>query len=83
MKKLTVVLISVAVMVAFALPAMAETVFNEMSKSIQSWKCEPCKTVDATAQAVKDAKTAPRVNADKCGTTTDALYNKVPTGTVK
>lgn len=77
MKKGIIVLIAIAVLVAFTVPAMAETIFNEMSKCISTWKCpakcEPCK---ATAATVKTTCAA----VDK---TTDALYNIVPTRTVK
>lgn len=74
MKRGIIVLIAIAVLVAFTVPAMAETMFNEMSKCISTWKCpskcEPCKAAVATVKKT-------------CDTTTDALNNIVPTGTVK
>ena len=75
MKRGIIVLIAIAVLVAFTVPAMAETMFNEMSKCISTWKCpmkgEPSKSGPA------------KTNVAKPATTTDALYNTVPTGTVK
>lgn len=81
MKKGSIVLIAIVVLVAFAVPAMADTIFNEMSKSIATWKCPTkCEPAKATAATVK---TTVNTTASAVTTTTDALGNIVSTGTVK
>ena len=54
MKKYFVVALAVLAMVVVALPAFADTVFNESSKCIQSWgkECTPCAPGDTTAPKV-------------------------------
>jgi len=76
MKKGIIVLIAIAVLVAFTIPAMAETCFNEMSKCISTWKC-PMK-----GEAAKAAAAPAKTTCVKPACTTDALNNKVPTATV-
>lgn len=73
MKKGIIVLMAIAVFVAFTVPAMAETCFNEMSKCISTWKCP--------MQAGAD-KAPAKTTCVKPACTTDALNNKVPTATV-
>ena len=77
MKRGIIVLIAIAVLIAFTVPAMAESVFNKMSKCISTWKC-PMKC-ELSKAAAAPAKTTVAKQATK----TDALYNTVPTGTVK
>lgn len=77
MKKGIIVLMVIAVFVAFSVPAMAESCFDGASKWIATWKC-PMKC-GADKAAAAPAKTT----CAKPACTTDALYNKVPTATVK
>jgi len=77
MKRGIIVLIAIAVLVAFTVPAMAETMFNGMSKCISTWKC-PTKCEPAKAAAATVKKTGAAV-----ARTTDALGNIISTGTVK
>lgn len=58
MKKYFALVLVVAVICAFAIPACAETVFNDMSKCVQSWGkgCQPCTSKEAPAAAPKIVK---------------------------
>jgi len=70
----------IAAFILSAVPAKAETIFNDASKCIASWKASCC--VKGTGEKAAPAKSAEGKSAcQMC--TTDALGNKIPTGTVK
>ena len=71
MKKYIVALIAVVMLVASALPACAESVFNDMSKCVQNWgkECKPCASKSAVAGT---ATKAPRMKV------TNPLGNTTP-----
>lgn len=70
MRKYIIALIAVMALLAGTMPASADTMFNDMSKCIQSWGKE-CAPGTSTAAATQP----------KPKTSTDAIGNVTPTGT--
>lgn len=75
MKRYFVVLVAVVALLASAMPASAETAFNEMSKCIKTWGkgCSGTGTSAGTSTAA--------VTRAKPKTSKDAIGNITPTGT--
>ena len=76
MKRSIIAIIAVAVFFAFTIPAGAESVFNDMSKCVQSWGkgCSGCGGTQAQAKEAAPSKKC-------CCMKTDCMGNKVPCGT--
>jgi len=77
MRKGIALAIAIAFFFALAIPASADTVFNEASKCIASWG-KPCDTSAKSAPAKSMSSSMASVHGVK-----DVLNNTVPTGTVK
>ncbi len=79
MKKYFVIVIAAVVFCALAMPACADTVFNDMSKCVKSWGkgCGECGG-DKTAAA---PASVPAKGKKGCCMKTDVLGNKVCTRT--